>query len=702
MNVLNKMKIGVRMAGGFLIIIILLIAVAMMGFVNMKNINDGGSAMYVDQLMPIRQLGQADAAFYKVRGEVYKFIVLPDERVQIETELNAQIAVVDKNMREYSTSETMKDEIDEIAKFNVSWAEYKKEAANILAKVKAGNDKEVITLLSQGGTLTPVRTAVAASLDKLIEINVNVADETNNQNSATFISSIWALAVLCIIALILAVALSIVLTRSIATPLASITKVAQQVATGDLSINLSIDQRTDEIGVLTKAFQQMLENLRRTTIDITEGKRLEAELRTTSFYSRNLIEASLDPLVTISSDGKITDVNMTTEQVTGVSRERLIGTDFADYFTEPDKARTGYNQVFSHGIAKDYPLTIRHISGRTTDVLYNASVYKNEAGEVQGVFASARDITERKQKDEELRVYREQLEETVKQRTSELSNILTEAKEIVVVLSSSASEILAATTQIAASTIEVATSISETTTTVEEVHQASQLSSQKAQNVSDNAYRVNQIAQSGQKAVEETSIGMGHTLEKMNTIVQTIMRLSEQSQSISSIVASVSDIANQSNLLAVNAAIEAAKAGEQGKGFAVVAQEIKSLAEQSKQATAQVRIILNDLQKDISNVVLASEQGSNTVEASVKLAVQAGEAIRILAETSNEAVQAAVQIVVSSQQQVIGMDQIGVAIVNIDQAGAQNASSMKQMEFTAQGLNAMSQRLKELVEQYKG
>jgi PAS domain S-box-containing protein len=118
--------------------------------------------------------------------------------------------------------------------------------------------------------------------------------------------------------------------------------------------------------------------------------------------------------VTISPDGKITDVNKTTEQVTGVSRERLVGSDFSDYFTEPDKAREGYKQVFSQGTVKDYPLTIRHASGRTTDVLYNASIYKNEAGAVQGVFAAARDITERKRAEQEMRTLEDQLRQSQK------------------------------------------------------------------------------------------------------------------------------------------------------------------------------------------------------------------------------------------------------------------------------------------------
>jgi PAS domain S-box-containing protein len=115
-----------------------------------------------------------------------------------------------------------------------------------------------------------------------------------------------------------------------------------------------------------------------------------------SQYARSLIEASLDPLVTISAAGKITDVNEATTKVTGVPRENLIGTDFTNYFTEPAKAQEGYRQVFAMGMVTDYPLTIRHINGRLTDVLYNASVYKDERGNVLGVFAAARDVTAQK------------------------------------------------------------------------------------------------------------------------------------------------------------------------------------------------------------------------------------------------------------------------------------------------------------------
>ncbi len=137
--------------------------------------------------------------------------------------------------------------------------------------------------------------------------------------------------------------------------------------------------------------------------DITERKRAEEQLRRASAYNRSLIEASLDPLVTIGPDGKITDVNAATEAATGYSRAELLGTDFADYFTEPERARLGYQRAFGEGSVRDYPLEIRHRGGRVLSVLYNAAVYRDERGKVAGVFAAARDVTERKKAEQALR-----------------------------------------------------------------------------------------------------------------------------------------------------------------------------------------------------------------------------------------------------------------------------------------------------------
>lgn len=137
-------------------------------------------------------------------------------------------------------------------------------------------------------------------------------------------------------------------------------------------------------------------------LDVTAQKTAEQKLQAASRYARSLLEASVDPLVTISADGKIMDANKATEAITGVAREALIGSDFCDYFTEPEQARSGYEKVFSQGFVTDYPLVIRHASGQVTDVLYNASVYRDETGKVAGIFAAARDVSTLKRSQQEL------------------------------------------------------------------------------------------------------------------------------------------------------------------------------------------------------------------------------------------------------------------------------------------------------------
>jgi len=150
-------------------------------------------------------------------------------------------------------------------------------------------------------------------------------------------------------------------------------------------------------------------------------RQYELEDKRASLYARSLIEASLDPLVTISTEGKIMDVNRSTELVTGLSRENLIGSDFSSYFTEPEKAKEGYKLVFLQGMVRDYPLAIRNVSGQVTEVLYNASVYQDDSGAIQGVFAAARDVTELRRMQKELKTAHDELELRVKERTNELS-----------------------------------------------------------------------------------------------------------------------------------------------------------------------------------------------------------------------------------------------------------------------------------------
>jgi methyl-accepting chemotaxis protein len=281
------------------------------------------------------------------------------------------------------------------------------------------------------------------------------------------------------------------------------------------------------------------------------------------------------------------------------------------------------------------------------------------------------------------------------------SRLLTATREAVRELGTAAAEILTATSQQATGANEQAAAISQTTTTVDEVKVISEQAIQRAQETVDASQRTVQTSRAGQTAVVETYDIMTLIKTRVESIAENILALSAQTQQIGEIITSVSDIAAQSNMLALNASVEAARAGEQGKGFAVVAAEVRSLAEQSRQATAQIKSILLDIQDGINSTVMATEEGTKVVDEGMSLASQTGEVIQQLAASIDEAAQTAMQVQAGGQQQATGVDQIALAMQNINQATAQALATTRQTEKSAQALNRLANSLNDLVEQYQ-
>ncbi len=282
-----------------------------------------------------------------------------------------------------------------------------------------------------------------------------------------------------------------------------------------------------------------------------------------------------------------------------------------------------------------------------------------------------------------------------------LGEITSQIREATSNIAASAAEILAATTQQASGASEQSSAISQTTTTIDEVKTIAEQAFGKAQVVAKQAQQTSNISQAGQQAVIDTVESMEQIKEKVEGIAENILALSEQTQQIGEIIATVNDIASQSNLLALNASVEAARAGEYGKGFAVVAVEVRNLAEQSKQATAQVKAILNEIQRATNAAVMATEEGTKGVDVGAQLTGQAGTTIQQLAGSIAESANAANQIVASAQQQTTGMEQIAIAMQNINQATVQNMASTRQAEKSAQDLSSVARQLDGLVARYK-
>ncbi|MCZ7555799.1 MAG: methyl-accepting chemotaxis protein [Bacteroidia bacterium] len=269
------------------------------------------------------------------------------------------------------------------------------------------------------------------------------------------------------------------------------------------------------------------------------------------------------------------------------------------------------------------------------------------------------------------------------------------------VLAAATAELSSTMVQIAASARATASAVNETASTLQEVKQSSQMSNQKARIISDDTQETLRVSRDGVEAIGQSINSMESIREQMRGIAESIIKLSEQGQAISDIVTSVNDLAEQSNILAVNAAIEAAKAGDYGKGFTVVAREIRNHAEQSKQATAKVRSILVDTQKATASAVMVAERGTKLAEDGAQLSAVSGKAIQTVMNGITDAAESLLQIAASSKEQVLGLDQVTTAIQHIKNGSEQNVESIHQVELTAQNLKELGTRLQRFVERYK-
>lgn len=268
-------------------------------------------------------------------------------------------------------------------------------------------------------------------------------------------------------------------------------------------------------------------------------------------------------------------------------------------------------------------------------------------------------------------------------------------------LNAATSQILASAQQQAAATAEQAAAVQQANVTMTELSQSGAQISDRAKQVAAAAEAVSTASASGLQSVQSTNATMEGIREQAEAVAENVISLSEKTQAVGEIITSVNDIAEQSHLLALNAAIQAAVAGEHGRSFSVVAGEMKNLAVQSKQATVQVRVILGDIQKGINTSVMLTEEAVKRAEAGKQQADAADRIIRRLSENLEESIRAFQQIVAGSAQQQIGFEQVTQAFRNIGTASQETASSTRQSEKAAANLSALSQQLRDTVRRYR-
>jgi len=473
-------------------------------------------------------------------------------------------------------------------------------------------------------------------------------------------------------------AIAILFGRSISGPLQSVVVMIKELRNGHFSARLNI-KRQDEIGIMAATMDEFADDLQTNVVGNIK-----------KIARGDYIEAFAEPVD--DRDEIRPALRMMVESLDHLHKETIKLTDAA---RAGDLSVRGNENAFRGGY--------RMIIAGFNKTLETITEPVNEAMRLAGFYASG-DFTARF--DEKIPVagefvaYRDALN-TIGIELQRLMKLINEELyEGVSVLSSASSEILTVTTQLATASSQTATTVNDTSDTVEGVRKKTDIVILKSKSVSEKAMKAITVSGEGQKSVQEILDGMNHIQRQMDTIGMSVIKLSEQSQAIGEIIATVTDISEQSNLLAVNASIEAAKAGEFGKGFAVVAHEIHNLAEQSKQATANIRTILTDIQRGVSSTVVSTEQGTRSVADAVRLTSDAREAIEVLTRSIADSSREAIEITASIQEQAAGVDQISLAMEKIRDAAQKNLEITHKAEKTAEDLHELGVRLKKLTVQY--
>ena len=564
------LKTGVKLVGGFLIVALIVVAVALVGYFNMSGIRTDLDTLYHDAMLSSQLVADAYAALLTARGEVYKFIVVADERDQLEKNVRDGWQTVSQKMDEYRAGQHTEDGRAELKTFDQEWAVYQQVVGEVLADVRAGRLEKAMQSLAEGGATANSSLALRASLARLTEINQRVAEELYNEGDATFASSVRLFIIVTAVAVLLAIGLGVFISRSITVPLSIMAGALQNLAKGDLnrdipqSVKDQIMARNDEIGTAGKGLGQ------------------------TEIYLTGMAEVAT----------RIAQGDLSVE-------------------VRPNSAKDELGNAFATMVAN-----LRRLIGQVSE---SATAVNSASDQLAAAANQAGQATS-------------QIAATIQQ----VAKGTAQQTEGVTKTAASVEQMARAIDGVARGAQEQAGAVAKVSTVTGQITSAIQQVVTSAQAGAKGSAEAAQAARSGVHTVEETIQGMTSIKAKVDFSAEKVKEMGRRSDQIGAIVETIDDIASQTNLLALNAAIEAARAGEHGKGFAVVADEVRKLAEKATGATKEIADLIRDIQQTIVEAVQAMDEGAREVEHGVGRANQAGGAlddILRVVETVNRQVQ---------------------------------------------------------------
>jgi PAS domain S-box-containing protein len=709
MKVLNNLKVGRRLALGFGVAVTLLLLLALLSIVNISSMDSDLNNVVNDKFPQtiwandiIDQVNESSRAIRNV------FItedpaVKEKELERLETTKKIVDARVDSLDRTLKTAEgkNLIDKFKEIRK-----NEYFISRNTMLNHLKNGNRSEAVSMLF--GEFRQAQKKYIESINNMIVYLNNLVKQAGEEADETSAFAETLTIIISVIALLFVFGAAYLITISITEPVKKLNEVALRVAQGELRVNVDIHS-TDEIGELANSFNAMSDKITQQMEDL---------------------DGIPAPLMMIDPEFNITYFNKTAAAVVGKDQKSVIGQKCYDQF-KTEHCRTANCATHKAMLTKTPQVaeTIARPQGSDVPIAYAAKANLDKNGNVIGALEFVTDLSKAKAQENYLNTNAEvmliEMQKFAKgnlavgldvknpndiigklftgfnQVVDNIRNIITKVTEAVQATASAANQISSSTEEMAAGAQEQSSQATEVAGAVEEMTKTIFETTKNTGQATDASKNAGKVAKEGGHVVEETIEGMNKIATVVKRSAETVQELGKSSDQIGEIVQVIDDIADQTNLLALNAAIEAARAGEQGRGFAVVADEVRKLAERTTKATKEIATMIKQIQKDTSEAVVSMQQGTEEVESGKKLAQKAGESLREIITGAEHVVDIVSQVAAASEEQSSAAEQISKNIEAISSVTQESASGIQQIAHASEDLNRLTLNLQELIAQFK-
>ncbi len=662
------MKISKKLIGSFSLVALIAAFIGYTGVSKMSLMNDNAKQMYDDRAVPVVELSNTEQEVYEIRLSVANLVAAkdPSERAMLNKAISDHEKKADELMAKFAATNLNPEEKRLFEEYKKSWEGFKP-AVEKGVQLALGGD-ETAAHEFEAGEFDLDAKRITEELDSLVTSEEHLADsldqEIGKEYSSASIEIYLILGVGIAFAFLIGIFISNYLSKSInqvvdkmnnikEVDIQNLSRCGEQLANGDLNINLDSKltlieiKSTDEIGTLATSLNQINAGVQNTikSIGVAVGA-----IKDTVHESNLLVEAAVNGK--LSKRGDVTKFK-------GSYKELISGLNATvDAVVQPINESSKILENLANG-----DLTVR-MNG---DYKGDYAVIKNSINSLADSFSSA----------------------------------LSDVAEAVQATASASSEISSSTEQMAAGAQEQSAQTTEVAGAVEEMTKTIIETTRNSGQASDAAKNAGLIAKEGGKVVGETIDGMNRVAEVVQKSAEIVQVLGKRSDEIGEIVQVIDDIADQTNLLALNAAIEAARAGEQGRGFAVVADEVRKLAERTTKATKEIATMIRQIQSDTEGAVVSMQQGTEEVEKGKALAEKAGQSLKEIITGAQDVVDMSTQVAAASEEQSSAAEQISKNIESISSVTQQSAAGVQQIARAAEDLNRLTLNLQELVSRFK-